>query len=925
MAAAAEPPWHRLEFAAVTRRKAGGLTAYGYALFEDASNHLVATGCGPVSPSATFTQAVLLGLLQGFEVARARGARRMLLLSDSSVVVQQLQRASPATCGAQSPLAAALGGMSQLAATRVDKVDRWSNGLAIVQAEFASELQMLLARAATASPSKYGQVAGQLGVLLQLSMAERRTLESADDFGDTAAQLVALRCGTSKEHVLAAMRPQPTSASSSDVAGTGAGFDAAGPGMGTAAGTFTPGGSSAELGGPGSSDGDSGGGGSARGRRRRSASAAGATSSLEAAAASAAGGGAVPGAASSAAAAAAAPAGAAPRLVRYAMSRCFTPQEGAAYAAASASADVPGALPPGLDTGGGEVQEDEADTAADDAGHRLVGGRLVGRHRLTHRLLVVGLHKLPPDWEAPAAWEAVTAAAAAQQPPQPQLQPQPHAQQGPQQQQEQQEQQDQEQPVPSPPSPPQQRRRRRRLSEAPQAVSRDDGAQAAGGGAGGEAVEGLEDVLLPSWLPGSRAAGSSEAVGLGSERYSLPPVTSDTATHLLQFDGASRNNPGRGGYGWVLFDLTTGRLVGRGCMSLPYGQTAGRAEFEGLLAGLEAAQAAGVRHLAVQGDSALVLDALLYRRRVARDLAAAYSRASALLSCFDAVELQFIPRAANSLADRLASMSMDIDTALYALLRKDERGVAGLRVLTKAARMNKKQDVLELLMASYGLPLVAVVLLQRVMAITPAALLERLRDKAAHLGDPNPWLVQEVRQLAERGIPADVEAAVGSVVMDSRYKKDDLARLRRAAARAQAQAQAPDPAPPRLPPAPAAAAALAAQQRKFSCWALSGGQAHGLAQRRAPPQRPLAPQWRLLQPGHAALPPWQRGLCSGGGAAHGGGSGGSGRGAAALGGAAAATVCCRRGGWAGLLACEPPRADTAVLLRLRAALSRVRL
>lgn len=52
------------------------------------------------------------------------------------------------------------------------------------------------------------------------------------------------------------------------------------------------------------------------------------------------------------------------------------------------------------------------------------------------------------------------------------------------------------------------------------------------------------------------------------------------------------------------------------------------------------------------------------------------------------------------------------------------------------------QHVLELLISSYSFPLLLVVLLQRVMGITPEQLLARLSDKAAHLGDPNPWLVQ---------------------------------------------------------------------------------------------------------------------------------------------------------------------------------------
>lgn len=57
---------------------------------------------------------------------------------------------------------------------------------------------------------------------------------------------------------------------------------------------------------------------------------------------------------------------------------------------------------------------------------------------------------------------------------------------------------------------------------------------------------------------------------------------------------------GRGGYGYIIFDLTSSQVVNRGCMTLPYGMTAGKAEFEGLNAGLQAAVDAGIRRLAVQ-------------------------------------------------------------------------------------------------------------------------------------------------------------------------------------------------------------------------------------------------------------------------------------------------------------------------------------
>lgn len=52
------------------------------------------------------------------------------------------------------------------------------------------------------------------------------------------------------------------------------------------------------------------------------------------------------------------------------------------------------------------------------------------------------------------------------------------------------------------------------------------------------------------------------------------------------------------------------------------------------------------------------------------------------------------------------------------------------------------QHVVEKLLQHYSFPLLLVVLVQRVMAVSPQQLLQRLQDKAANLGDPNPWLVQ---------------------------------------------------------------------------------------------------------------------------------------------------------------------------------------
>lgn len=68
---------------------------------------------------------------------------------------------------------------------------------------------------------------------------------------------------------------------------------------------------------------------------------------------------------------------------------------------------------------------------------------------------------------------------------------------------------------------------------------------------------------------------------------------------MQMFDGASRNNPGRGGYGYALFDLYKHKLIAKGCRTLPYGNLAVVTEFHGLLAGLDAAKQLGIKRLAI--------------------------------------------------------------------------------------------------------------------------------------------------------------------------------------------------------------------------------------------------------------------------------------------------------------------------------------
>jgi ribonuclease HI len=125
----------------------------------------------------------------------------------------------------------------------------------------------------------------------------------------------------------------------------------------------------------------------------------------------------------------------------------------------------------------------------------------------------------------------------------------------------------------------------------------------------------------------------------------------------LYFDGASRGNPGPAAIGWVLVSgdgivTEEGARIGR--------ETNNCAEYEALIAGLEAAADYGFEAVAIRGDSELIVrqvrgeydvnDLDLRERRV---------RVRELLESFDTWSIEHVPREINSRADELASDALD--------------------------------------------------------------------------------------------------------------------------------------------------------------------------------------------------------------------------------------------------------------------------
>ncbi len=130
----------------------------------------------------------------------------------------------------------------------------------------------------------------------------------------------------------------------------------------------------------------------------------------------------------------------------------------------------------------------------------------------------------------------------------------------------------------------------------------------------------------------------------------------------MQADGGSRGNPGPAGYGAVVFDPSGAVLAER---AAAIGRATNNvAEYSGLIAGLEAALDLGATDVTVRMDSKLVVEQMSGRWKVKHpDMKPLALAASRLVNRFDAVAFEWVPRARNKHADRLANEAMDAAAA----------------------------------------------------------------------------------------------------------------------------------------------------------------------------------------------------------------------------------------------------------------------
>ncbi|MCA0143731.1 bifunctional RNase H/acid phosphatase [Blastococcus sp. LR1] len=151
-----------------------------------------------------------------------------------------------------------------------------------------------------------------------------------------------------------------------------------------------------------------------------------------------------------------------------------------------------------------------------------------------------------------------------------------------------------------------------------------------------------------------------------------------TRRFVVEADGGSRGNPGPAGYGALVRDAETGRLLAERAASVGRA-TNNVAEYGGLVAGLQAAlDLDPTASVEVRMDSKLVVEQMSGRWKVKHpDMQKLALQAQQIARQLGQVRYTWVPRAQNGAADALANSAMDgrpihRDAAAEAVVLEDD-------------------------------------------------------------------------------------------------------------------------------------------------------------------------------------------------------------------------------------------------------------
>jgi broad specificity phosphatase PhoE/ribonuclease HI len=151
-----------------------------------------------------------------------------------------------------------------------------------------------------------------------------------------------------------------------------------------------------------------------------------------------------------------------------------------------------------------------------------------------------------------------------------------------------------------------------------------------------------------------------------------------TRRFIVEADGGSRGNPGPAGYGALVRDAETGRLLAERAASVGRA-TNNVAEYGGLVAGLQAAvDLDPTAEVEVRMDSKLVVEQMSGRWQIKHpDMKQLALQAQRIARQLGGVRYTWVPRAQNGAADALANSAMDgrpvhRDPAVEAVVLEDD-------------------------------------------------------------------------------------------------------------------------------------------------------------------------------------------------------------------------------------------------------------
>src|ERR687887_1078708 len=150
-----------------------------------------------------------------------------------------------------------------------------------------------------------------------------------------------------------------------------------------------------------------------------------------------------------------------------------------------------------------------------------------------------------------------------------------------------------------------------------------------------------------SRVAGRRLCGYGRPGGLrpNVERRERNPMNARRARFVVEADGGSRGNPGPAGYGALVRDATTGRILSEVAEAL--GRTTNNvAEYRGLIAGLRAAaKVSKAASVEVRMDSKLVVEQMSGRWKIKHpDMRPLAARAAETARALGRVSYTWVPR-----------------------------------------------------------------------------------------------------------------------------------------------------------------------------------------------------------------------------------------------------------------------------------------